>query len=362
MARKRKSNTGLPPCVYRKNGGYHLVKNNKWQKIGTTYAEMMRTYAALTEPSAPGAEPRTVGHLLDRYLVERSPLKASATQSTHPRDIRQLRAVFGDVLLSDVRPEHCGQYFRARACFASARREVALMSDAMSWACLEGWMSFNPFKGINKAQFRQSLARQEVEQGLSDPQVSPFDYVATQTHATPMLGVALDISALTGLRPIDVIRLRREWVRRDGLFAIIGKSSRWNKPQKVIRVLFDWTPGLRCAVRTALDLRTGIESEFLVCTEAGTQYTSSGLESLFQQANKAAADWDGAGRFQFYDLRRTIAGSLTQLTGLELAQWQLAHASAQTTAIYAKMVRRLPALDCVLDNLRRIRRETDFVP
>lgn len=161
MARKRKSNTGLPPCVYRKNGGYHLVKNNKWQKIGTTYAEMMRTYAALTEPSAPGAEPRTVGHLLDRYLVERSPLKASETQSTHTRDIRQLRAVFGDVLLSDVRPEHCGQYFRARACFASARREVALMSDAMSWACLEGWMSFNPFKGINKAQFRQSLARQE---------------------------------------------------------------------------------------------------------------------------------------------------------------------------------------------------------
>lgn len=59
----------LPPCVYRKNGAYYLVRANKWTRLGSTLRDAIAAHAALT-----GSEPARMKRqwLDDVFLSRRS--------------------------------------------------------------------------------------------------------------------------------------------------------------------------------------------------------------------------------------------------------------------------------------------------
>jgi len=73
MGRKRKTDNHLPKRMYLKSGSYYLVDYfNKWHNLGRVYVKAMAEYGRLTDPYKPC---RTIGDLLDRYLLEVAPTK-----------------------------------------------------------------------------------------------------------------------------------------------------------------------------------------------------------------------------------------------------------------------------------------------
>ena len=105
--RQKKHNPGLPQRMRQKGKAYYYVKNQKWMKIGDTYAEAIARWQELEGVTLKGS---TVGHAIDRYLLEILPEKAQATQREHKRYAIRLREVFGDTLLEYIEQTHIAQY------------------------------------------------------------------------------------------------------------------------------------------------------------------------------------------------------------------------------------------------------------
>src|ERR1700756_3807085 len=109
MARPRKQDRNLPPCVYKKHGSYWYVKANKWTKIGESLREALTTYAAAHEfPSPQGS----MAALIDEALAEiRRGLKLS-TVKQYLQAAKTLKRKFAQFAPEQVKPRHVAQLKR----------------------------------------------------------------------------------------------------------------------------------------------------------------------------------------------------------------------------------------------------------
>ena len=81
-------------------------------RLGANLAEAHRTWADRIETEA--IEVRTIGNLLDRYLLEVTPAKAKRTQVDEPSYVVHLKKPFGHMRLKDLEPHHIYKYFDKR--------------------------------------------------------------------------------------------------------------------------------------------------------------------------------------------------------------------------------------------------------
>ncbi len=322
MGRKRQIHKNLPPRVYVHHGSYRFVpKSGSPVTLArlNDYGGMLR---ALADILGNTGSQDTLGSVMDRYLVEVIPCKASQTQQDHARMLKNLKSVFGEMAPNDLRQPHAAKYrdVRGKKAPTAANHELQLLSHVCTMAVEWGAMDRNPLRGMRK------LPRSPRRRYVSDD-----EYKVVNGMASPMVACAMDLALLTGLRRGDIFRLRRDHLTDAGIEIRTGKTG--------ARLLFEWTPELRQVVKAALKLRPQVRP-WIVCNRKGQQFTKNGFDSVWNRLMAKAEK--KIERFQFRDLRAKNASDEPELA---VAQARLGHSDPKITErIYVRTAKKVRPL------------------
>lgn len=157
---------------------------------------------AKLEGAKPDLSIKTFMAISQRYELEVIPTKARRTQTDNLKELERLRAVFGRVLIDSIKPHHVRAYLDKRGEQAKARanREKALLSHIFNKAREWGYTdATNPCQGVKGFK----------ETGR-DRYVSDDEFQAVWAKADQTLRDAMDLALLTGQRPADVLKIKRE--------------------------------------------------------------------------------------------------------------------------------------------------------
>ncbi|MDE2103248.1 MAG: tyrosine-type recombinase/integrase [Patescibacteria group bacterium] len=311
MGRKRIHRKDLPPRVRFKHGAYYLV-SDRWHRLGRDYVVAMERYAQMMDP----AVGMTMGAMMDRFLRETR--VGPRTKQNYLREMRPLRAVFGEMFPQDIRPSDIYAYMAERPRVA-ANREKSLLSGVLKVAIRLGLRDDNP------CRFVQGNPERPRDRFVED-----FEYRVIWQRATFPVRCAMDLAYATGLRLGDVLKLTLHDVKADGLHVLTGKTK--------ARLIYELTPELEAliaAAKTWPPVKDGqVRSLSLICNRSGQPYTLSGFESVWQKLmNQAVQDQVIPSRFTFHDLRAKAASEAANATEL------LGHQDPKTTR---RVYRRLP--------------------
>ena len=224
MPRPRKpENRGLPARWTHEHGAYYFAVppglEATWDgkrrfRLGATLIEAYRNWA---DRIGDLAQARTIGQLLDRYALEVVPTKAPKTQTENARHITRLRAVFGKMPLTFLKPQHVYQYVDRRSAKNAnsdgklvggrtiALREIEVLSHAYTKAVEWGHIDRHPFKHEVRLAGEKPRDRYvedwEVVECLSlDSRRKKGSVLAIQAY--------IRLKLLTGMSRSDLLRLQ----------------------------------------------------------------------------------------------------------------------------------------------------------
>lgn len=130
---------------YRVPPGLESYWDNKTKfLLGHSLPDAFRTFASRADIKT---KTKTIGDLLDRYLLQVVPEKAIATQKGNQIQIKKLRSVFCDMPLLPFHPKLVYQYIDKREYKIAAHREIEILSHAYTKAVEWGLIDKHPFKG-----------------------------------------------------------------------------------------------------------------------------------------------------------------------------------------------------------------------
>jgi integrase len=297
--------------------------------LGSTLAAAHRRYAELlSEEHAPVS---TVEELLRRYLVVEVPKKAKATQEMAERAITKLLPVFGKLELTHVTPAMLYEYHSRRTAKTAARHELGVLRHAFSCAVAWGTLPSNPLLG--QVRLPKGKPRRRY---VSDDELRAFLKIAGT-----WLSAYVHLKLLTGLPKEDMLSLRREDVREDGLHARRRKTDSkpkvyaWDKAKHLERALEDVSEAHRGRVGSAYLFHTRDGKPYYQLDADGHRAKKpSAFDSLWQFAMKKFVAAGGA-RFTEHDLRAKVASDVEAAH----AQQLMDHTTAQMTE---RVYRRAP--------------------
>jgi len=314
MGRRREKNKHLPERMYIKSGSYYFVDiTNKWHNLGRDYLKAIALYAKHRGPDKPI---KTVGDLLDRYLLEVSPMKAETTYKGEVRLVKILKAGLGHLIPAHVSKRTVYAYLDARKNTPTqANREYALLSHAFKKGVRWGVVDDNPCLGVEK--FKEKPRNRYV----TDEEFAAFHDFVGDPIATYM-----EFKLLTGLRKKDILAIKREHLTEQGIEVVTSKTG---KP-----IIIAWSEALTEVVERAKRLRCKNQntlrfSQHLFCTRKGTAYTPDGFSTNWQrQMNKALELGVLKDRFTEHDIRAKAGSDSKTLSD---ASALLGHESTKTT-------------------------------
>lgn len=242
-----------------------------------------------------------------RYRKEGIAGKAPKTQREYEAALDRLDDAFGDAMLSQIKPQHVREYLDKRSAKVAANREIAVLSLVFNWARERGITDRpNPCAGVRKNR----------EDGR-DIYVTDEQYKALWDMAAPELQDALDLARLTGQRPADIRKMRRDDIRDGHLWVSQNKTG-----AKVGIEIVGELAGVISRIMSRP--RAATSSSYLVQTDTGQPLSQTMMRDRFDAAReKSGQTW------QFRDLRPKAA---TDMGDVRDAQHLLGHASESTTA------------------------------
>jgi len=340
MGRNRRTNKHLPErMILNKGRTYYFIEygTNKWINLGRDYVEAMALYASIR---GPGGSLDTMSDLIDRYMLEIAPTKAKRTYKDNLTEAKNLKAVFGDLVPTDVTKTDIYGYKneRGRTSQVRANREISLLSVIFTYAEEWGVAENNPARGIRK--FKETPRDRYIED---------WEYLDFKEHAGPLIAAYMDFKLVTGLRQGDVLRLRLDQIQQDGIHVTISKTGK--------RRIFEWTDELRFSVKQARNIPRPISGMFLFCTRRGTPYTGDGFRSIWQRKMRSALSQKILQeRFTDHDIRRKTG---SDSASLEEASKLLGHSDVRIThRVYRAKEEVVSPLDTnLLGKTRSIRNE-----
>jgi len=312
------------------NGLEHLWDGKRRFRLGKTVAEAHRTWAERVELTDDRIQ--TIGQLLDWYALKVIPTKAQTTQRHNLVAVQRLKPVFEKMPIRQIKPRHAWKYYSERAETAPgcARQEVNLLRHALTEAVQQlGLLDRNPLLGELRLPSGGGRGRYvedwEVVEVLS---LQPSKYAARS--AIPAIQAYIRLKLLTGLRMTDLLLLRVDDLKADGLHVRPRKTAETTGASAV----FEWTDALWDAVQLARAVRPVDISPWLFCTARGACYIGEngrpeGFTSSWQRfMRRCLAETQLAQRFAERDLR---AKASTDAESLEKARALLVHADERTT-------------------------------
>ena len=310
MGRHRLTDKHLPPRLRRKHRVYYYVAGQRWIRLSDNYAEAVRKWADLENTHQPGS---TVGHAIDRYLIEVLPAKSPDTRRSYLGYLKEIRRVFGDSSLAGVDSSHVAQYLDRRSSKVAANREIAVLSGVYHAAMRWGWCKQNPCYGVR----RNSEAKRKRY-------VTDAELAELRATAGEQLRCVIDLVLITALRRRDVLSIRLADLQADGLHVQIRKTKG--------QLIFAWTPGLQEVIERARRLRRRIGSLWLFATHAGQPYTMDGFATIWTRLVHRS-EVEG---LTFHDLRARALTDAKKIGGRDYAQALAAHQSGDTTERYIR--------------------------
>lgn len=354
MPRPRKpENKGLPARWRFVSGAYYYQvppgQEAAWDdkqtfRLGKTLPEAYKVWA---ERLATHQKANNIGQLLDRYALEVIPTKAIKTQTGNRWAMPRLRAVFGAMPLTAIKPQHIYQYVdrrskkqrdedgKMRGGRVVAHREVELLSHAFTKAVEWGYISAHPFKSEVRLAGEKPRDRY-----VEDWEIIELLSLPSPQHkgGVKMIQAYTRVKLLTGLAQGDLLRLTMTQLKDDGIHVQRHKT-------KTRMTIYEWTPELRAAVEYAKSVRPAL-SPFLFCTRKGAGFIDEtngeayGFRSIWQRCmDRLLAETKVTQRFTEHDMRAKVGSDAETL---EHARALLQHADVRTTqAIYRRKPERV---------------------
>ena len=135
----------------------------------------------------------------------------------------------------------------------------------------------------------------------------------------------IEFAVLTGLRKGDILTLRMEDIREDGIHTKIQKT---NKAQ-----IISWTPALKDCVGRIIEFRNVDISPWLFCKQNGQCYYVEGKSSGFDTMWKRYRESLDLSDIRIHDLRAKTASDFENERD---AQALLAHENLRMTKAYIR--------------------------
>ncbi len=273
MARRRTKDLGLPPRVYRSRSGkfaYHPPSGGSVIIAGRK-ADLREIWMAY-QGQIISLNQCSLRYFADRYYDSNNfKILSTRTQQDYYQCEKKPIAYFREFDCHRMEPRHISEYLNHRLEESKRRANLELtwFKNVFTNACGQGL-----FRGTNPTTdimpFRQSREERKATR-LRKRYVSDADYKAMYT-VVPITGkVAMEIAYCTGLRPGDVLSLRREHIQADLLD--IEENKTGHEYSKVI------SPRLHKALVMARDLPGQPFGGWIVRNRHGNKYTAQGWQA-----------------------------------------------------------------------------------
>jgi len=237
----------------------------------------------------------TVEQLVDDWfkfqndLPEKSTRKrAKSTIDENVREARNLKNVFGQLAIVDIKPHHAYAYLDK--CDTLSRgpkgnKEISLLSVFMQRAVRMGIIDINPVRGVDK------LPTSPSSRYVEDDELELSLTIGRQRGGSAHLAaLALRVTYLCVRRSTEALDLRYADTSDDGI-RWIGKKRQAADFKRA--VLIKWSPELRAAIDEARAVRgqiNGSDAEFVFGTENGTRYTRGGWKKTLSRLMAACEE------------------------------------------------------------------------
>ncbi len=314
MGRRRQNHFDDPPRFHRKGKVWYHVSGTLpriWTKLSIDRAEALRLWAQ-REGVREDDSTRLFSVVAKRYVREIFPMKAPPTRKDNDKELANRLKVFAHTPIDAIVPMHFREYMDIRGQVAKVRanREKALFSHIFNKAREWGYTAApNPCQGVKG--FRETGRSRYITD-------QEFDQVKAHAHFTAV--DAMDLALLTGQRPADVLKLKRNDIRDGALWVVQNKTG--------ARLGIEITGELATTIARINERPRKAISVFLIQDENGQRLTYFALRSRFDKA-RTLAKVD----FQFRDIRAKAA---TDTGDLAHSQKLLAHKNRHMTEHYVK--------------------------
>lgn len=341
---RKKENEGLPRRWRHVHGAYYYQVpaglESAWdgKKTFRLGATLSQAYGVWAERIKSADEAKTIGELLDRYALEAIPKKAITTRKHNMSALKPIRATFGALGLMDIKPRHVYQYVDKSEGKTGARRQMEVLSHALTKAVEWGLIDRHPFKGEVRLTGEKSRTRY-----IEDWEIIECLSLDSKRKAGSVLAVQayIRIALLTGMRRGDLLRLTMSDLQEDGIHVTPRKTERTTGKSLIIA----WSEELRSAVASAKAARPVKLAPYLFCNRDGKCYfneetgRAGGWESMWRGfIGRVMQETEVKDRFTEHDLRAKCA---SDAQSLEHARTLLSHADSRLTE---RVYRRKPEL------------------
>lgn len=287
----------------------YLWDDKKKYRLGKTLPEAFKTFASMVDVTG---NIKTINHMLDRYTLEVIPTKAKATQVSNHQQLKNLRAVFGEMPPLPFPPRLVYKYVDMRKSKVSAHREISLLSHAYTKLVEWGEIDRHPFKGEVRLEGEKPRDRL-----VEDWEVTEFLSLPVKSSGDAVIQAYVGLKLLTGMDKGTMLRIEpaRDF-KDDGIH--IQRHKTKNSSGK--RTIYEWTPALREAAKKCIDARHVDISPYLFCTKRGKSYINaetgnpSAFKSLWQRYFSRVMDETKLKvKFTERDLRAKVASDAKSL-------------------------------------------------
>lgn len=307
MTRPRKKDRHLPQCVYLKHGAYWLVKQGRWERLGTDLSASLAEYGRrMSEPASGMAE------LIDAALAIMKPKIALATWGQYQTAARKLKTVFAEFAPEQVKPKHVAQMKNALADTPNmCNRCLSVLRQVFDYALEQQLIESNPAIGVKRHHENKRTRL-----------IAADEFAAIYAKAAPRLQIIMDLLYLTGQRVVDVLHIRYADLREEGIFFQQDKTD--------ARLMVRWSPELRAVVDRAKALHGNVRALTLLHNRRGKAPDYRTVRDQWDKACSAA----GIGDADLRDLR-AMAGTAAKAQGMNPTAL-LGHTSSAMTARYLR--------------------------
>lgn len=252
MARPRKSDRHLPPCVYLSSGAYFHVVRGKWHPLGKDLPAALSEYARRIGAANQGGMPA----LIEKYLESIGKRLEQSTVGQYKSVCRKLSAIYAEFSPEQVRMKHVAAmmlHFTSKPATGNQCRAVLL--EVFNFALQHEVVDTNPVVGVKR-----------LKEAKRTRLIMPAEFDLIRSIASPRLQAVMDVLYLTGQRIGDALSIQSHDMGEEGLAVVQEKTG--------ARLVVRWTPGLKAAVARLLVVRGRrlsydmIERDWLKATRA----------------------------------------------------------------------------------------------